>query len=63
MQNSKDKKILPLNPLMKEDSKAELGGVTGRGGPHETIADTQPKIFFGAEEDESPTDSNRPGTP
>ena len=23
----------------------------------------QPKIFFGTEEDKSPTDSNRPGTP
>ena len=48
---------------MKEDSKTELVGVTGRGGPHETIADTKPKIFFGAEEDESPTDSNRPAIP
>ena len=46
---------------MKEESKAELGGVAGHGGPHGTIADAQPKIFFGIDEDESPTDSNRPG--
>ena len=47
---------------MKEESKAELGRVAGRGGPHGTIADAPPKIFFGIDEDESPTDSNRPGT-
>ena len=48
---------------MKEESKAELGGVAGHGGPHGTIADARPKIFWIFGEDESPMDSNRPGTP
>ena len=48
---------------MEEESKAEFGRVAGRGGSHETIADTQPKIFFGTEEDKSPTDLNRDPLP
>ena len=48
---------------MEEESKAEFGRVAGRGGGHGTIADAQPKSFFEKEKDESPTDSNRPGTP